>query len=104
MLVNRIDADESVRHPRYDPHVRGIADRIRWILEARNISERELSTTAGNLIYFVNAGSSGELVQNSIARTCGVVTGRFDYSNSGGGVGHAISVVGLFDLPQNRAR
>jgi hypothetical protein len=30
------------------------------------------------------------------------VTGRYDYHDSGGGTGHAVQVVGMFDLPENR--
>jgi hypothetical protein len=30
-----------------------------------------------------------------------VVTGRIDYSNSGGGTTHAIQLVGMFKLPVN---
>ncbi len=54
------------------------------------------------LYHFVAAGSSGSLVQGNRARLCGVVTGRFDYSNSAGGTGHAIQLVGMFDIPENR--
>lgn len=61
-----------------------------------------LHTYGGNLVRFLAAGSSGELVESSEARMCGVVTGKYDYSNSGGGTGHAIEVVGMFDLPANR--
>lgn len=56
----------------------------------------------GDLIQFWVAGSSGEIVEKSEARICGVVTGRFDYTNSAGGTGHAVSVVGMFDLPENK--
>lgn len=55
-----------------------------------------------DILSFIAAGSTGELVQNSGARFCGVVIGKYDYSNSGGGQGHAISLVGMFDLPENR--
>lgn len=58
----------------------------------------------GNLFRFLAAGSSGTLVQGSSARMCGVVTGKFDYANSGGGTGHAIELVGMFDLPENKAK
>lgn len=51
---------------------------------------------------FIAAGSTGNLVQNSRARLCGIVIGTYDYSNSGGGKGHAVSLVGMFDLPENR--
>lgn len=51
---------------------------------------------------FFAAGSTGSLVGMSKARFCGVVTGRYDYSNSAGGTGHAISLVGMFDLKGNR--
>jgi hypothetical protein len=55
------------------------------------------------LFHFFAVGSSGTLVQNSPARLCGVVTGKYDYPNSAGGTGHAVQVVGMFDLPENRA-
>lgn len=61
-----------------------------------------LTTYSGSLFHFLAAGSTGTLVQNSTARICGVVTGLYDYSNSGGGVGHAVQLVGMFDLPENK--
>ncbi|MEJ7728185.1 MAG: hypothetical protein WKG00_03135 [Polyangiaceae bacterium] len=63
-----------------------------------------LLTPAMNIVHFSAAGSTGELVERSPARFCGVVTGVFSYSNSAGGSSHAIDVVGLFDLPENRTR
>ncbi len=66
------------------------------------INEGILLTRGGELIKFLAAGSLGSLVQNSPARICGVATGKFDYSNSAGGTGHAIKVVGMFELPQNQ--
>jgi hypothetical protein len=56
----------------------------------------------GNLFHFNGVQSSGDLVERSSARFCGIVTGKYDYANSAGGEGHAIDVVGMFDLPQNR--
>ncbi len=61
-----------------------------------------LLTNSGNIHSFMNVGSSGDLVQNSRTRMCGVVTGKYDYHNSAGGTGHALASVGMFDLPQNR--
>jgi hypothetical protein len=54
------------------------------------------------IVSFIAAGSTGSLVQQSRARLCGVVIGTYDYSNSAGGKGHAVSLVGMFDLPDNR--
>lgn len=54
------------------------------------------------LVHFIAVGSSGALVKDSPARFCGVVTGIYNYSNSGGGTGHAVNVVGMFDLADNR--
>ncbi len=62
-----------------------------------------LVTNDTSLIHFSAVGSTGDLVAQSPARICGVVIGKYDYSNSGGGVGHAVQVVGMFDLPANRA-
>ena len=61
-----------------------------------------LMTNAMNLFHFHAVGSTGDLVAQSPGRICGVVTGKFDYNNSAGGVGHAVDLVGMFDLPENR--
>ncbi len=53
-------------------------------------------------VRFVAVHSSGAIVEGSAARICGIVVGTFDYGNSGGGVTHAIQIVGMFDLPENR--
>jgi hypothetical protein len=58
----------------------------------------------GDLFEFVAVGSSGALVQNSPSRFCGVVTGTRDYANSLGGTSHAVTLVGMFDLPRNRPK
>ena len=54
------------------------------------------------ILSFLAVGSTGDLVEQSWARFCGVVIGTYDYSNSAGGEGHAVSTVGMFDLPENR--
>jgi len=63
-----------------------------------------MATNDGKIIRFIAAGSTGELVERSNARFCGVMTGRDSYSNSGGGTTHAVRVVGMFDLPDNRKK
>lgn len=55
-----------------------------------------------NITSFLAVRGSGDLVEQSWARFCGVVIGKYDYPNSGGGTGHAIQLVGMFDLPENR--
>ncbi len=62
-----------------------------------------LLTAATNLFHFAAVRSSGDLVERSHARICGFVTGKYDYKNSGGGVGHGVDIVGVFDLPENKA-
>lgn len=62
-----------------------------------------LMTRRAELFRFFVAGSSGRLIEDSWARLCGVVIGNYTYANSGGGTGHAVYVVGMFDLPENRA-
>lgn len=61
-----------------------------------------LLTSAADLYRFYVVRSTGTLVAQSSGRLCGFVTGKFDYPNSAGGTGHAIKVVGMFDLPENR--
>jgi hypothetical protein len=55
-----------------------------------------------DLFRFSAVKSTGELVEGDSARFCGVVIGTFDYRNSAGGTGHAVNIVGMFDLPDNR--
>lgn len=57
---------------------------------------------SGSIYKFSAAGSTGDLVEASAARFCGIITGRYDYSNSGGGSSHAVKLVGMFDLPANK--
>jgi hypothetical protein len=54
--------------------------------------------------HFLAVGSTGDLVEKSQARFCGVVVGRYVYGNSGGGSSHAITLVGMFDLPENKTK
>jgi hypothetical protein len=70
-------------------------------LDTGKIAEGLLMTYDQSLIHFAAAGSSGDLVERSSTRLCGVVTGRYEYSNSGGGTGHAVQIVGMFDLSEN---
>lgn len=68
------------------------------------VGEGLLMSDSGNIYSFITAGSSGSLVEQSWARMCGVIAGTYDYSNSGGGTGHAVSIVGMFDLPENKPK
>lgn len=71
-------------------------------LSNSKVADGLLMDEAERLYSFSALGSSGDLVAKSSAKFCGVVTGRFDYSNSGGGAGHAVELVGMFDLKENK--
>jgi hypothetical protein len=66
------------------------------------LAEGLLLSSGGHVYRFFAAASTGDLVERSDARFCGIVTGLYDYSNSGGGTSHAVTLVGMFDLPENR--
>jgi hypothetical protein len=57
----------------------------------------------GDVYRFLAVGSTGELVGQSRARLCGVVIGQYAYANTGGGQTKAVMLVGMFDLPENKA-
>lgn len=57
---------------------------------------------SGRFYRFYAVKSTGELVANSRATFCGIVIGRYDYSNSIGGVAHSVQLVGMFDLAENK--
>lgn len=58
----------------------------------------------GRIYRFIAGGSTGEIMAESHAKFCGIVTGQQHYPNSAGGVAHAVHLVGMFDLPENRTR
>lgn len=61
-----------------------------------------LSMPGFDILRFIAVRSSGKLVKRSPARFCGIVTGRYSYSNVSGGMTKSLMAVGLFDLPENR--
>lgn len=63
-------------------------------LGPRKLHRGSLRVSAADTIAFTAVGTTGELIRGSKARFCGLVTGA-----SGAGV----SMIGLFDLTENRA-
>lgn len=64
--------------------------------------EGRLFSNAGDVFTFAAVQDTGELVQHSYARFCGVVAGQFSYANVAGGQTKSVYLVGMFDLPRNR--
>lgn len=56
----------------------------------------------GHIYRFIAVRSTGDLVAGSVGHFCGVVTGKQSYANSIGGVAHAVFLVGMFVLPENK--
>jgi hypothetical protein len=54
-------------------------------------------------VSFIAVGSTGELVERSRARFCGIVAGNHAFSNVSGGQTQTALLIGMFDLPENRA-
>lgn len=52
-------------------------------------------------VRFVAVGSTGELVEGSVSKFCGVVTGTYSFANLGGGTTITVQAVGMFALPEN---
>lgn len=51
---------------------------------------------------FIAVGSTRGINEGSRLRFCGVVIGRYSYPSSGGGTTHAVQLVGVFDIAENR--
>ena len=49
-----------------------------------------------DVLHFTAVGETGEIVEDTTATLCGVVVGRYTYSNAGGGTTHAVAVTGHF--------
>jgi hypothetical protein len=61
-----------------------------------------LLQTPDGIVSFIAVRSTGDLLEGSIGKFCGVTTGNYSYSNAGGGTTHAIRMIGMFDLPENK--
>ena len=79
-----------------------VTGKIVQINETKANLSQGLFITGDRVIYsFAGIKSSGDLTEDSVSKFCGYVTGTYDYSNSVGGVGHAISIVGMWSVPDN---
>ena len=61
-----------------------------------------LYDTEGDIYHIIAVGSSGALLAKDHARFCGFVTERYQYQQNGGTTGIGVTLVGMFDLPENR--
>jgi hypothetical protein len=69
--------------------------------DAPKIFRGNLVTAGRDFVNFLAVGSTGELVERSSARICGVVTGAYAYANVAGGQTQSVQIVGMFELPEN---
>lgn len=53
-------------------------------------------------ITFIAVASTGDLVARNRARFCGLIAGRYDYTNTRNTQSQGFMLVGMFDLPENR--
>ena len=56
-----------------------------------------------DVVRFAAVRSTGDITKETrSAKFCGVVTNKVSYKNAVGGTTHAVQMVGMFDLPENR--
>ncbi len=98
-----VPAETSIGHVQKDPDVErgkrmcaeGVIERIeRRDLGPRKIYVGQLRAAEDDQVMFVALGTTGELIKRTRAKFCGAVIGT---------AGDAVSLVGMFDLPENRA-
>ncbi len=56
----------------------------------------------GQIVRYLAMKSTGEIVDGSMGKFCGITVGKMSYDNAQGGTTHAAYLVGMFDLPENR--
>jgi hypothetical protein len=82
--------------------VRGRVLQISRVASSVTLFEGTLSLPTMRYVHFISAGSTGDIVERSRARLCGVATGVYAYTNVMGGETQSVQMVGIFDLPENR--
>lgn len=63
-----------------------------------------LMTDGGDVISFSVVGYNDGLIAKSWARLCGIVIGTYRYRSNSGTTIHAVDIVGMFDVPQNKTK
>lgn len=58
--------------------------------------------TDSGVIRFAAVQGTGDIVAQSYARFCGVLTGHVEYENIGKTTTQGLMAIGMFDLPENR--
>lgn len=93
---------EDARGKRLCPS--GTVDQIKAIkgLDDTKLFIGTLATSDGPFEAFA-VGSTGALVHGSRARYCGVVTGLSQLTTEQGAVHRYVNLIGMYDLPENRA-
>lgn len=71
-------------------------------VDGKKIFNGTFATSDIKFLSYFAVASTGSLVERSPGKFCGVVTGTHSYTNTGGGTTHAVRVIGMFDLPENR--
>lgn len=61
-----------------------------------------LDAGAREILQFIAVRSTGTLVEQNEARFCGVIVGAITFESSRDGHGTGVSLLGMFDLPENR--
>lgn len=56
-----------------------------------------------SIVRLLAVKSTGELVERSRAKFCGVVMGTYSYTTRANGTNTVVDVVGVFDLPENHS-
>lgn len=58
--------------------------------------------TDRQIVRYLAMKSTGDIVDGSMSKFCGIIVGKMSYDNAQGGTTHAAYLVGMFDLPENR--
>ncbi len=64
--------------------------------EGKKVWEGLLILPGMRIVKYIAIGETGEIVEDSTATFCGVVTGKHQYQKAGGGFAHSLAVVGVF--------
>jgi len=79
-----------------------ISKSVSPVWEGKKVWEGLLILPGMRLVKYIAIGETGEIVEDSTATFCGVVTGKYQYQKAGGGFAHSLAVVGVFTSYQQQ--
>jgi hypothetical protein len=100
--MSRADADPATERGKRLCEAGTITELKSTDIRGAKVAIGFLARKDNEVIQFIAVRGMGSLAEKTATRFCGVMSARVDRTLPTGGSGHALQVIGMFDLPENK--